>query len=155
MMPKLSYFVDLDNYNQMGNGPVFRLVIDNKDSVYFLIPAGLEYSSKKSGVFPVFNCSCGVMGCGGACIKVSHKHNKIVWEKVVDGQSSGEDSEGEPNIPLEFKDKTVITAPIEFDKKEYNQVVKKLLKDMKKYKYEVDGYNYDVAQFAKGNFFII
>lgn len=57
--------------------------IDDLGSVYF---NELLASTKKSGFYLIFTCSCGVADCGAwEKIKVSHQHNTILWDFEYNG----------------------------------------------------------------------
>ncbi len=162
-LSRLGYFLDLNNANQQGFGPAFRLVVDDKQIDYFIIPAALEYSLKNNGILPIFNCSCGVVGCGGAYVKVAHKKDRVVWEKLYSGTSCGEEIDEKDDevshmnfrtYALVAEDKSELNLPLEFSAKNYKAVIMKILSSPEFKQYEEQGYIHDKNSFAKKDFFM-
>lgn len=154
-MSEIGYIVEITNISGLGYWPIFRATVNKKPTTQFFIPAALDWSVKNEGIFPVLNCSCGTMGCGGNYIKVRHAPRKIIWEKIIDGQSGGEDSPTEDNNPIVFEDKSKLVAPLEFEREQYEQTVKKLLSEPEFKKYEKEIYLTEIKSYEKGDFFYI
>lgn len=120
--------------------PQFIVELDNvaEPQTFLILP--LEISMKKDGIYPILNCGCGEWGCGGYSVKVKNKKEEVIWEMIT-----GDRKGAKPFDPLHVK------TPIHFSRKNYQDVVKRLLVAKDSNAIERDVYRADLERYrAKG-----
>ncbi len=121
------------------NYPQFIPTIDGHKEAASLLIFPLELSEKKDGMYPILNCGCGEWGCGGYYVDVKNTEEYIIWDGLY----------GLVNQKRKIEVLHAVT-PIYFLRKEYNALVKNLLVQKDRYKYEANVYNIDKEQYETG-----
>ncbi|MDD5489242.1 MAG: hypothetical protein PHP25_00985 [Candidatus Moranbacteria bacterium] len=154
-MNRLSYKVIKENENMQPICPIFQIVLDDKETGFYFDVAGLELSSKKSGIFPIVIGRCDVIGCCGMYIEVAQKQDKVFWKKFWNGQCCGEPEPDDELKEFRFADGFIIKPPLEFDIKEYHNIFEQIWKELPKFKSECEKYKRDLIDYKAGKLFRI
>lgn len=132
---------------------VFIIIINKIVTDYHYDIAAFELSSEGNGIFPIIVCSCGMIGCSGAYVEVSHKDDLIVWEHFWHGQCCGKP---EPDDEIEFLrifGNLYAKAPLKFEKDHYKTVVKSIIDELKEHGDSFSYWEYQtyLKQYKSGN----
>lgn len=129
-MNKLSYRkLDEKQEKITESCPDLGVILDGQKLGYCFDEPALAVSAEKDGVYPILNCGCGEMGCGGAYVQVRNKKNIVIWDKLFnrfydeddyDEEEPDQEQDGYSDEFKELKNK----LPFSFDRKEYEDLIK-------------------------------
>lgn len=157
-MNKLSYKIEVDSMPRHYPS-VFKIVIDGVETNYYFDVAGLDLSRTKGGVFPMFICGCGYMGCTGYYVQVDIGQDEITWSKFFstyyDYDNPNQNKEEESFVLIKnfnTEEGSIFgKPPLRFAKKEYNELVDLILAEIPKYKEQQEVYLGMLESYKKGD----
>ncbi|MFA6554272.1 MAG: hypothetical protein WCS89_02075 [Candidatus Paceibacterota bacterium] len=138
-MNTLSYRINKDVLfkDLIANSGAFEVVLDGNPQRRFFNIQEFEKSLEKDGFYEICLGRCLISACCGVYVEVVHREDKVIWKRFLENMDGVRVSE----IPIRMPDgndgyevrnfpsmigKLIIYPPLEFNKEEYDKLVKQL-----------------------------